>query len=125
MVVLGLLGLSGWMVVTSPIRADTMDTDAQVGFTRSLGTGQSTPPSLIDPNQSNQEKYNSGDQQSSIKSQIESPSQSQLIQTDATTANNRYLPQTDDHSGIGTTVIGATMLTTILTAYGVRRRQQE
>lgn len=103
--------LSGLLLTTTPIFADTLATNARVGFTKvtennPITDGPTTPIQSGNTSQSNSELTNPGYQL-----------------TNTTTPTNRYLPQTDETTSNWAPMVGGTILTASLAAYVIKQRQ--
>lgn len=93
------------MFITAPIRGDTvsntMDTTAQVGFTK----GPETPSKPIVPGQPNNPSNSSTN------------AGYQLTNTSTPSNSNKYLPQTNEAGGQWASIIGLSLMGTLSIAY--------
>lgn len=102
-----LISLSSLLFIATPVRGDTVDTQARVGFTKAVGPTPSGPtiPNLPGQSTSNPNvSTNTGNKVSNT---------------------NHYLPQTSESDSIWAPMLGVSMMTTLVTAYVFKNRQSK
>lgn len=112
---LGIVAASSVLMVATPIRGDTIDSQAQVGFTK---TNAVNPPSV--PDSSGQGSV-SGSQGNPNNSGARGSNQTKTMQP-ATATTNHYLPQTDEQSDHNLTLIGYGLITAFIGTYSLKRK---
>ncbi|WP_170999576.1 LPXTG cell wall anchor domain-containing protein [Paucilactobacillus kaifaensis] len=115
---LGLVAASSVLMVTTPIRGDTIDSHAQVGFTKAT---EVNPPNIPGEVGQGSESSNQGNQSSQSKPITIGSNQSNVTQT-TTATTNHYLPQTDEQSDRKLTLIGYGLIAMFVATYTLKRK---